>query len=341
MQAAVIGSRSGDDRHRPHDQDLVLFDHPEGCDHAGDRHEHEVARGRPGVDAGLAEQVGPHERDRLIGCRARSRSRRVAAARRPRRRTPSPLTILSAASAAARARRPSRARCRRGRRPRRSRDVRREARQGAPRRRPRGCPRPPYANRDRRIKWQRRARLERARRRTAAPRSPATRSTAAPRAAARRCSTTLGNVTSYTDTGLANGTTYYYKVTAVNGVGEGALLERALGDAGAATVPGAPTLNSATARQRRASRSPGARPASNGGSRDHRLQGLPRHHERRRDAARRPSATSPSYTDTRPSRTGRPTTTRSARVNSVGEGALSNERSATPPRRRPCPARRR
>jgi fibronectin type 3 domain-containing protein len=35
--------------------------------------------------------------------------------------------------------------------------------------------------------------------------------------------TTLGNVTTYTDTGLTNGQKYYYKVSAVNNVGEGAL----------------------------------------------------------------------------------------------------------------------
>jgi predicted phage tail protein len=34
---------------------------------------------------------------------------------------------------------------------------------------------------------------------------------------------TLGSVTSYTDAGLKNGTTYYYRVSAVNGVGEGPL----------------------------------------------------------------------------------------------------------------------
>src|SRR5207244_4649764 len=31
--------------------------------------------------------------------------------------------------------------------------------------------------------------------------------------------TTVGNVTSYTDSGLASGHTYFYKITAVNGIG--------------------------------------------------------------------------------------------------------------------------
>ena len=62
-----------------------------------------------------------------------------------------------------------------------------------------------------------------ARRPTAAPRSPATRSTAARRAASETLLTTLGNVTGFDDTAVSNGTTYYYKVSAVNSVGEGAL----------------------------------------------------------------------------------------------------------------------
>jgi fibronectin type 3 domain-containing protein len=56
---------------------------------------------------------------------------------------------------------------------------------------------------------------------------------------------TLGNVTSYTDISLANGTTYFYKVTAVNTVGESALSIEA--SATPATLPGAPAGLTATA----------------------------------------------------------------------------------------------
>src|SRR5262249_15309131 len=60
--------------------------------------------------------------------------------------------------------------------------------------------------------------------------------------------TTLGVVTSWTDNSATNGTTYYYKISAVNSVGESAPSnERSATPSQPATVPGAPTLNSATA----------------------------------------------------------------------------------------------
>ena|GEM_PF-4355267 len=50
--------------------------------------------------------------------------------------------------------------------------------------------------------------------------------------------TTVGNVTSYEDTYVTNGITYYYKVSAVNSMGEGALSNEV--SAVPATTPGAP-----------------------------------------------------------------------------------------------------
>jgi len=52
--------------------------------------------------------------------------------------------------------------------------------------------------------------------------------------------TTLGNVLTFTNTGLTNGQTYYYKVSAVNAVGEGSLSAEV--SAAPATQPTA-TLN--------------------------------------------------------------------------------------------------
>lgn len=49
---------------------------------------------------------------------------------------------------------------------------------------------------------------------------------------------TVGNVLTYVDTGLTNGQTYFYQVSAVNGVGEGPKSEET--NAIPATVPGAP-----------------------------------------------------------------------------------------------------
>lgn len=48
----------------------------------------------------------------------------------------------------------------------------------------------------------------------------------------------VGNVTSYTDVGLGNGATYYYKVSATNGAGEGPLSNEAF--ATTFTIPSAP-----------------------------------------------------------------------------------------------------
>ncbi len=76
--------------------------------------------------------------------------------------------------------------------------------------------------------------------------------------------TSVGTTTSYSDTAVTNGTTYYYEVSAVNGVGEGA--KSAEASATPATTPGAP--QGLTARQ---ATSKGvtltwSAPASNGGA---------------------------------------------------------------------------
>jgi titin len=55
---------------------------------------------------------------------------------------------------------------------------------------------------------------------------------------------TLGNVLTYTDTGLANGQIYYYKISAVNSVGEGVQSNET--SATPVNVPSAPTIVSAT-----------------------------------------------------------------------------------------------
>lgn len=59
----------------------------------------------------------------------------------------------------------------------------------------------------------------------------------------------LGNVNAYTDGGLTNGTTYYYTVSAKNGVGEGPASDEASAtpQPPPATDPGAPTLTTAMA----------------------------------------------------------------------------------------------
>ncbi len=53
--------------------------------------------------------------------------------------------------------------------------------------------------------------------------------------------TTLGNITTWTNTGLMNGDTYYYRVAAINAIGEGALSNEACAvPTFSTTVPGGP-----------------------------------------------------------------------------------------------------
>jgi fibronectin type 3 domain-containing protein len=59
--------------------------------------------------------------------------------------------------------------------------------------------------------------------------------------------TTLGNVASFDDTAVSNGTTYYYKVSAVNGVGEGPLSTEASATPVAPPPPPPPTVPAAPA----------------------------------------------------------------------------------------------
>jgi hypothetical protein len=77
--------------------------------------------------------------------------------------------------------------------------------------------------------------------------------------------TTLIGATSYTVTGLTNGTTYYYEVSAVNGVGEGAKSAEASATPATVTVPTAPTKLAATGSNARVALSWSA-PSSNGGA---------------------------------------------------------------------------
>ena len=75
--------------------------------------------------------------------------------------------------------------------------------------------------------------------------------------------TTLGNVLTYTDTGLTNGQTYYYMVSAVNSQGEGPKSNEV--SFAPATTPSPPTLSSATPGNAQAILTWTA-PSNNGGS---------------------------------------------------------------------------
>jgi fibronectin type 3 domain-containing protein len=139
---------------------------------------------------------------------------------------------------------------------------------------------------------------------------------------------TLGPVTDYQDVGASDGTTYFYKVSAVNSAGEGPRSnERSATPTAPATAPGAPTLAPAT---------PGnssvtlawTPPASDGGSTITTYK-----------IYRSTSSGGETLLDTVGTVTGYSDTTavngttyfyEVSAVNPVGEGARSNERSATP-----------
>jgi len=77
--------------------------------------------------------------------------------------------------------------------------------------------------------------------------------------------TTLGNVTTYRDTGATPGTTYYYVVAAVNAIGEGAKSNERSAVASAANVPGAPQALAASAAKGKGITLAWQAPSSNGG----------------------------------------------------------------------------
>ncbi len=80
--------------------------------------------------------------------------------------------------------------------------------------------------------------------------------------------TTIGNVSSYVDLAVVNGTTYWYRVSAVNSIGEGPPSNElsATPQATSATAPGAPTNLTAAPANGRGVRLAWSAPASNGGS---------------------------------------------------------------------------
>jgi fibronectin type 3 domain-containing protein len=140
--------------------------------------------------------------------------------------------------------------------------------------------------------------------------------------------TTLGNVTSWTDGTAANGTTYYYKVSAVNSVGEGAKSnEMSASPTAPLTVPGAPALNTAAAGNASVALSWSA-PASNGGA------AVSNYKVYRGTSAGGESLLTTlgnvtSWTDGTAAN-GSTYYYKVSAVNSVGEGSSSNEMSASP-----------
>jgi CSLREA domain-containing protein len=140
--------------------------------------------------------------------------------------------------------------------------------------------------------------------------------------------TTLGNVTSYSDNAAVNGTTYFYKVSATNSIGESALSnELSATPAAAATAPGAPSLTAATAGNATVGLQWSA-PASNGGA------AITNYKVYRGTASGSETLLTTlgnvtSYSDNA-AVNGTTYFYKVSATNSIGESALSNELSATP-----------
>ena len=136
--------------------------------------------------------------------------------------------------------------------------------------------------------------------------------------------------TGYTDNSVTNGTTYYYEVTAVNGIGEGPASNEGSATPAAVTAPSAPTGLKATAGNGSAALSWSA-PSSDGGSsiQYYNVYRSTTSGDELKNAAIATNVTSTSYSDNSVPN-GTTYYYEVTAVNGIGEGPPSNEASATP-----------